>query len=199
MHMVLGLCIGVGLSAACGFRVFVPMLATSVAAYSGRLQLADGFAWIGTPEAMTAFGVATALEVGAYYVPWLDNLLDSLATPAAVVAGTVITASCVVDMSPLLQWSLALIAGGGTAGVIQSTTSLIRMASTATTGGLANPVISSIEGIVALVLSALSMWMPILAICVVAVGLVVLFRFVRRFRTSPQQAESELAVDSASA
>ena len=115
METLLSVLVGIGLSAACGFRIFVPPLVISIAALSGHLHLASGFEWMGTYPAMTAFGVACALEIAAYYVPWLDHMLDILATPTAVVAGTIVTASLVTDMSPMLRWTLAIIAGGGAA------------------------------------------------------------------------------------
>src|SRR6516225_5140167 len=136
---LLGIALGIGLSAACGFRVFVPLLALSLASISGHLTLAPGFAWIGSYPALVAFSVATCLEIAGYYIPWVDHLLDTIATPAAVVAGIIVTASMVTGMSPFLKWSLAIIAGGGAAGLVQGTTVLTRGASTATTGGLANP------------------------------------------------------------
>lgn len=144
-EFLLSLCIGIGLSAACGFRVFIPLLVMSIASYSGHLQLASGFEWIGTPVALTTFSLATALEITAYYVPWLDNALDSIATPAAAIAGTVVMASMVADVSPYLKWSLAVIAGGGAATLVQGATVLVRGVSTATTAGLANPLFATIE------------------------------------------------------
>src|SRR5512140_367408 len=118
MEWILGAAIGIGLAAACGFRVFVPPLVLSVAALSGHLHLAPGFQWIGTWPALTAFAVATALEIAGYYIPWVDNLLDTAATPIAIVAGVVMTASCITDVSPFLKWTLAVIAGGGAAGLV---------------------------------------------------------------------------------
>lgn len=137
MELLLSVCLGVGLSAACGFRIFVPVLIMGMAARSGHLQLADSFVWIGSTPALIGCSVATALEIGAYYIPWLDNLLDTVATPAAVVAGIVVTASCVVDLDPVMRWTLASILGGGSAAVVQTGTSLLRATSSATTGGLA--------------------------------------------------------------
>jgi hypothetical protein len=145
MEALLSICVGLGLAAACGFRVFVPLLATSVAAHAGHLQLAPSFEWIGSTPALATFGLATVLEVGAYYIPWLDNFLDSISTPAAVVAGSVVTASMVTDVSPFLKWSLAVIAGGGMAGAVQATTVLARGFSLTSTGGLANPIIATAE------------------------------------------------------
>src|SRR6478752_5731812 len=120
MELALSISLGIGLSAACGFRIFVPLLVMSFAANAGHINLSPGFDWIATWPAFVCFLTATILEITAYYIPWLDNLLDTIATPAAVVAGTIITAAVITDMSPLLKWSLALIAGGGTAGIIQA-------------------------------------------------------------------------------
>lgn len=145
MELLLSVCIGLGLSAACGFRIFVPLLVTSIAAYSGHLSLAPSFQWIASPEALTAFSIATALEIGGYYVPWLDNFLDTVATPAAVIAGTVVTASMVTDVSPFLKWSLAVVAGGGVAGTVQAVTVLARGLSLTHTAGVGNPVIATAE------------------------------------------------------
>ena len=144
-NLLLSICVGLGLSAACGFRIFVPLLVTSIAAHAGHLNLASNFEWIGSTEALTAFSIATALEVGAYYIPWLDNFLDTVTTPAAVVAGTMVTASMVTDVSPFLKWTLAVVAGGGVAGAVQATTVLARGLSLTGTGGLANPLVATAE------------------------------------------------------
>ncbi len=145
METVLSICVGIGLSAACGFRVFVPLLIMSIASLSGHLTLAHGFEWIGSYPALVAFSVATALEIAGYYIPWVDHLLDTIASPAAIIAGTIITAAMVTDVSPFLKWTLAIIAGGGAAGLVQGTTVVARAASTASTGGLGNPLVATIE------------------------------------------------------
>src|SRR5215467_1920388 len=134
MENLLSALVGIGLAAACGFRVFVPLLVLSLAARSGEMTLAHGFGWIASQPALIAFSVATVVEIAGYYIPWVDHLLDTLASPAAIVAGTVVTASAVTDISPFLKWSLAVIGGGGVAGVVQSGTVLTRAASTVTTG-----------------------------------------------------------------
>lgn len=183
---VLSVMLGIGLAAACGFRIFVPLLVMSIAATAGHLQLSEGFAWIGTWPALIAFAVATALEIAAYYIPWLDNLLDTVATPAAVVAGVIVVAACVTDMSPYLKWTLAVIAGGGAAGAVQALTVTGRAASTATTGGAANPVVSTVETGSAAALSTVSVLVPVLAAAVVltVLGLLVRRIVVRRVRPS---------------
>src|SRR5438132_1158159 len=131
METLLSVCLGIGLSAACGFRVFVPLLAMSIASLSGHLTLAHGFDWIRSFPALVTFCVATCLEIAGYYIPWVDNLLDTIATPVAIIAGTLVTASVVNDVSPLLRWTLAIIAGGGAAGLAQGTTVVARGASSA--------------------------------------------------------------------
>jgi hypothetical protein len=120
--LLVSLGVGLSLAAASGFRVFVPMLALSIAANTGHLELSPGFQWLGSWPAVAALGTATAVEVAAYYVPWLDNLLDAIATPAALVAGTVVTAAALGDANPMLRWSLAAVAGGGAAVAIQGLT-----------------------------------------------------------------------------
>ena len=154
--------IGIALSATCGFRVFVPLLAVNIGTRAkdadGQplIELAAGFNWLSSDIAMMIFLVAAIFEIGGYYIPWIDNLLDSVASPAAIVAGTLITASFITGMDPWLQWLLALIAGGGVAGAVQATTVGTRASSTVTTGGLGNPIVSSGETSGAFLGSALS-------------------------------------------
>ena len=154
--------IGIALSATCGFRVFVPLLAVNIGTRAkdadGQplIELAAGFDWLSSDIAMMIFLVAAIFEIGGYYIPWIDNLLDSVASPAAIVAGTLITASFITGMDPWLQWLLALIAGGGVAGAVQATTVVTRASSSVTTGGLGNPIVSSVETSGAFLGSALS-------------------------------------------
>jgi hypothetical protein len=136
MDSALAVIVGIGLAASCGFRVFVPLLVCSVAANAGYLELAEGFQWIGTWAAFAAFAVAATVEVAAYYVPWLDNLLDTIASPAGMIAGVILFAASVTDLDPLLHWSLALIAGGGAAGIVQGGTVVTRVAYTTSNGGV---------------------------------------------------------------
>jgi len=167
MDMFMSICLGLGLAAACGFRIFVPLLVMSVASSTGFLTLGDSFEWIGSLPAMIAFGAATVLEIAAYYVPWVDNLLDTVATPAAVVAGIVVTASVVGGMDPFLKWTLAAIAGGSIAGSVQVLTSGTRSASALTTAGFGNPIVSTVEAGSSLVVAILAIIVPVVAIAAV--------------------------------
>jgi hypothetical protein len=169
MEILLSVAIGVSLAAAVGFRVFVPFTVMSVAALSGHLELAPGFEWIGTYPALLTFSVATLLEILAYYIPWVDNLLDTIATPVAVVAGAVVTASVLGDVSPFLRWSMAVIAGGGIAATVQSATTFLRGVSSLTTGGLGNGVVSTAEWVSSLITAIFAVLLPLAAIVFVLV------------------------------
>lgn len=113
METFLSICIGVGLSAACGFRVFIPMLILSGASLFGNFELFESVAWLGSWPVFICLVIATVCEVLAYYIPWLDNLLDSIASPMAVIAGALVSYSVFTDMPPWAHWGLAIIAGGG--------------------------------------------------------------------------------------
>ena len=162
MEVVPPVLIGIALSATCGFRVFVPLLAVNIgfralnADEASPFKLDDRFEWLGGDIALVIFLVASIIEIGGYYIPWIDNLLDTIASPAAIVAGTLITTSFIDIESWWLQWLLGLIAGGGAAGAVQAATVVTRASSTITTGGLGNPIVASVETSGAFLGSALS-------------------------------------------
>jgi Domain of unknown function (DUF4126) len=166
---ILSILIGLGLAAACGFRVFVPLLIMSLASRAevGHLVLGDHFAWIGSTPALIAFSAATVLEIAGYYIPWVDNLLDAVATPTAIVAGVLVTASAMTDVSPMLKWTLAVLAGGGTTAVFQGITAMVRHISSFTTGGLGNPVVATAEAGGSALLAVLAITLPVLAFLLV--------------------------------
>ena len=177
---VTGLALGIALAAACGFRVFVPPLIVGIAARVGWLDLSSNWEWLGGTPALVLFGTATVLEIGAYYVPWLDNLLDGIASPSAVIAGVVVTAAVTGDMPGFLKWPLAVIAGGGAAAVVQLTTTGARAFSSATTGGVGNHLVSTIEAAMSVFLSLLALLVPLLAGLLALVLVVVAARFLYR-------------------
>jgi hypothetical protein len=170
-----------------GLRIFVPLLVVSVAAHFGNIHVAPSFAWLGTVPAMAMLGVAAVVEIAAYYIPGVDNLLDAIATPVALGAGTMMVAAPLWDMPPLLKWTTAVIAGGGAAGVTHGITSLLRGKSTLTTGGLGNPLIATTELGGAVGLSLLALATPVLALALVMVmiaGLIWMVRTLARRRIS---------------
>lgn len=179
---ILSIFLGVGLAASVGFRVFLPMFALSLASYFGVWDLNDNWQWMGSLIAVMTLGVATILEIFAYFIPWFDNLLDSFAVPLAAIAGTAVMVSTIVDLDPVVTWSLAIIAGGGTATAIKGAGATGRLASTATTGGLANPILTTIETGTATVVTLASIFAPVVAAVLVIIILVLIFRIYRSLR-----------------
>ena len=179
---VLSIFLGVGLAASVGFRVFLPLFALSLAAYNGIWDLNANWEWIGSLSAVITLGVATLVELFAYFIPWVDNLLDSIAIPLAALAGTAVMVSTVAGLDPVVTWSLAIIAGGGTATAIKGAAAGGRMASTLSTGGLANPAVATIETGTATVMSLASLLAPVVAAILVIVVLVFVFLFYRKLR-----------------
>ncbi|MFY9786116.1 MAG: DUF4126 domain-containing protein [Pseudolabrys sp.] len=185
--LALSIVLGVVLAAASGFRVFLPMLIVSGAAYTGHLSLDNSFAWLGTPSALTMLSVAALVEVLAYYVPGVDNLLDAVATPAAFVAGTIVSAAVMTDLPPMAKWMAAVIAGGGTASFTQGVTAILRAKSTVFTGGFGNPVIATGELGGSVLLSLLALAAPLAAFAVVILILWLALRLIRRQRRGTQR------------
>lgn len=180
MEIILSLCIGIGLSAACGFRVFVPLFVMSIASLTGWFEPMQGFEWLAMPSVCIGLAVATLCEVGAYYIPWVDNALDTIATPAAMVAGTLTTmAVSTGEMSQFAGWAAAIIVGGGTATAVQMSTVAARGVSTATTGGLGNFVVATGELISAVVLSIMAMVVPVFVAIAVLIMIVLAIRWIR--------------------
>lgn len=167
METLLSILVGLGLSAACGFRIFIPPLIVCFAARAGHLELGESFAWMTSNTALVTLSVATLLEIAGYYIPWVDNLLDAIATPTAVVAGVLVSASTFTDVSPFLKWTLAILAGGGTAAAFQGITATARQISSLSTGGLGNPLLATVEAAGSALLSVLAVTLPILAILIV--------------------------------
>jgi len=180
METALSIALGIGLAAACGFRIFVPLLIVSAASFTGHITLSSGFEWIGTLPSLVVFGTATVLEILAYYIPWLDQLLDTVATPAAVVAGVVTSASVFTEVSPLLRWIFALIGGGGIAGLVQGATALTRLKLTTLTGGLGNPILSTAELFGSITTSLLALFVPVICVIMILAGVGIVFILARR-------------------
>ncbi len=181
MELLVSLCLGIGLSAATGFRIFVPALIANVAAMNGWITPSEGFAWLASWPAFLVLLTATAVEIAAYYIPFVDNMLDTAAIPASVIAGTLLTTSFVEIDNPVIQWVLGIIVGGGTAGVVQSGTGLLRLFSSKFTGGVGNPVVSTTENVAAFGISGLAVLVPVVATLLSIVLLVWIVRGFKRF------------------
>ena len=167
--------IGIGLAAATGFRVFLPMFAVSLASSMGWIPMNESFQWLSGLPTLITTGIATVVEILAYYIPFVDHILDTMSVPLATVAGSVMFASQFADIGTFPQWALALIAGGGTAAAISSGFAGTRAASTATTGGLGNSVVATTETAGAGIMSFLAIAAPFIAfICAIILLVVVL-------------------------
>lgn len=165
--------IGIGLAAATGFRVFLPMFAVSLATYMGWIPMNENFHWLAGLPTLITTGIATVVEILAYYIPYVDHLLDTMSVPLATIAGSVMFASQFADIGTFPQWALALIAGGGTAAAISSGFAGTRAASTATTGGLGNSVVATTETAGAGIMSFLAIAAPLIAFIIAIILIVV--------------------------
>lgn len=181
-QLLLALCMGIALSAACGFRVFVPLLVAGLAVRFGGVHVADSLAWAGSDAALVCLGIATLLEITAYYIPYVDNLLDTVCTPMALIAGTVVMSGMLGELPPYLQWGIGIVGGAGSAGMVQAGGVLLRGVSTGGTGGIANPVLSTVENILATLGAVLAVFVPILAAGVMILLVWITGRMIRRWR-----------------
>lgn len=196
MEAVMGVLLGIGLGAACGFRIFVPLLVAAIAIRGGFLTVTPEFAWLGGTAALVTLSVATLLEIAAYYIPVIDHTLDVLGAPAAIVAGTILAAGFIGSMDPMLKWGLAAIAGGGAAGIIHGGMAAIRGAASAATGGLGNSVVTTAETASASIVAVLACVLPVAAVLLTAAAIYFLVRtglaLKRKLRRSPGGPEGEI-------
>ena len=175
METIIGACIGIGLAAACGMRVFIPLLVLGLASKAGFVTLSESTAWLASTPALWTLGVACLVEVAAYWVPSIDHALDVVAAPAALAAGTLVAASQFGEFTPALSWGLGAIAGGGVAGLSTATSVSARGVGTVSTAGLVNPLISSVQSALSAVVSVLAVVVPlalagVLLVAVVAIA-----------------------------
>ncbi len=181
---------GMSLAACCGLRAFLPPFAVGLAARLGVTGLAfgDGFAlnpafdWLASTPALVVFGVAVLFEVAADKVPVIDHMLDLVQTWVRPVAGALVVASTLAELDPLWAAVTGLVLGGGIAGGVHVAKAQIRLLSTLGTGGIASPVLSVIEDVLAIVGSWLAIVAAVVAAVLIALGLLVTWSLVRRFR-----------------
>lgn len=182
LEILYSIFLGIGLAAAVGFRVFLPLLVLSLAGYLDYIPLNENWMWVGSLTSVITWSVATLMEIFGYYIPWVDNLLDTIAVPLAAVAGTAVMMATVSDLNPIITWSLAIIAGGGTAAAIKGNTSAIRLTSSATTGGIANPVVATAETGTSVLMSLVSIILAPLAFVLVLCIFYLIYKFYKKLR-----------------
>lgn len=176
--------LGIGLAASAGFRVFLPLFVLSLFVHFGSslMIVNESFQWLGSTSALIVLGVATIVEVLAYYIPVVDNLLDAIAIPMASIAGTILVSSTLVDMGEVGTWAVAIIAGGGTAATISGATASVRAVSTGSSGGTANFLVNTGETLTASILSITSfLWAP-LAFLLVIICFYLIYRLIKKIK-----------------
>ncbi len=179
-EIITAIALGIGLSASTGFRVFLPLLVAGIAVRLGFLPLTESFSWLSGNTSLISLGVATIVEIGAYYIPFIDNLLDSISTPLAVGAGTLITASVLPADSELVKWITSFIVGGGAAAAVQGGTAALRLGSTGTTGGTGNFLVSTGENIAATVTPIVTIIIPVIMALLILGSFFIIFRLLFR-------------------
>jgi large-conductance mechanosensitive channel len=182
MSFGIGIFLGVGLAAAVGFRVFLPLLILSLGSYFDYIPINESWEWIGSITAVITLAIATLVEVFGYYIPWVDNILDTIAIPLATLAGTLVMVAVVSDLDPVISWALAIIAGGGTAAAIKGSSAAVRLGSSTTTAGLGNPVIATVETGAATLMSLVSVLIPVVAFILVLFIFFGIIRFYKKLR-----------------
>lgn len=178
IETISAIALGIGLSASTGFRVFVPLLVVGLASHFGFLVLDDAFVWMGSTPALLCFGVAAIGEVLTYYIPFIDNVMDSIEMPLSIAAGTLLMTSVFPSDSEWMKWVMGFIIGGGAAATIQSGSAISRLMSSKITAGTGNWVFSTTEGISAVILSALAIFAPVFVAILMVVLIVVILRIV---------------------
>ncbi|WP_031425669.1 DUF4126 domain-containing protein [Flavimarina sp. Hel_I_48] len=186
VNWLISAALGIGLATAVGFRVFLPLLVLSLAARFDIVPIADSWQWVGSLPALILLTTASFIEILGYYIPWVDNLLDTLAVPLAGIAGTLVLLATLVDVDPYISWALAIIAGGGTAVLFAGSTATVRAASTATTAGLGNAAVSTAETGVATGVSVLAIFAPVIAIILCIIAFYIVFKLARKIKRKKQ-------------
>lgn len=184
VETIISIFLGIGLAASVGFRVFIPLFVLSVSSYFGFWELNENWKWVGSISALIILGVATLVEIFAYYIPYIDNLLDSVAVPLAAIAGTAVMLSTVADLSQEVTWALAIIAGGGTAAAISGASGATRLASTVTTAGIGNPIVSTVETSTSILMSIFSIFFPVIAFILVLIIMFIIFKVYKKIKQS---------------
>lgn len=190
IDQVLTFLVGIGLAASVGLRIFIPILIVSIFAYTGNLNLSTYFTWLGYLPVLVFLVIISILEILAYYIAWLDNYLDAIEHPLSIIAGILITGAVITDFNPYLKWLMALLIGGGVAGTINAATSMIRLKTSAETGGSKNFIVSTVEAVIAVILSVLSILEPFIAGLITAIAIIYFTFIIKKKFLSPVKEEN---------
>ncbi len=190
IDQVLVFLVGIGIAASVGLRIFIPILIVSIFAYTGNITLSTYFTWLGYLPVLIFLIIASILEILVYYIAWLDNYLDAIEHPLSIIVGILITGAVITDFNPYLKWLVALLIGGGVAGTISAATSMIRLKTSAETGGSKNFIVSTVEAVIAVILSVLSILEPLIAGLITAMAIIYFSFIIRKKFLSPVKEEN---------
>jgi len=184
--IIMATLMGISLAAASGFRVFLPPFLLSLAARFNVVWFLDidligtQFEFFTSTLSIVVLGIATVAEFAAFYAPWIDNALDTIATPASIMAGVAMTAIVLEGNDPIIQWAIAIIAGGGVAATIQSATVATRGLSSTFTFGLGNSAVATGENVASVALTLIAILIPFLSALFVLLIVALLLRMKRK-------------------
>jgi len=184
MEMAYCLALGIGLAACAGLRAWLPLLLLGLLARADVVELGGSFQFLASNKALILFGLATVVEILGDKIPAVDHALDVLSTVLRPAAGSLLAASVLWTVKdPLTALVMGVAVGAPTSLVPHAAKATLRAASTAVTAGLANPVLSLLEDLLALLLFVLAVLVPLLlALVVLAAGVWTLTRLRRRRR-----------------
>lgn len=172
-QIIFAILMGFSLAATCGLRAFLPLLIIGIAAKTGYVSLAPGFEWMMSWPAIICFGSATVLEILGDKFPAVDHVLDAAGIVVRPVAGALAASSMIQGMDPLLALVIGIIMGATIAAVVQTIKGGLRIFSTATTGGVANPIISTAEDSATAAAGIMGILIPALAAALILTVLLV--------------------------
>ncbi len=184
--IIMATLMGISLAAASGFRVFLPPFLLSLAARLNVVWFLDidligtQFEFFTSTLSIVVLGIATVAEFAAFYAPWIDNALDTIATPASIMAGVAMTAIVLEGNDPIIQWAIAIVAGGGVAATIQSATVATRGLSSTFTFGLGNSAVATGENVASVALTLIAILIPFLSALFVLLIVALLLRMKRK-------------------
>jgi hypothetical protein len=176
---------GIGLAACAGLRAFLPLFVVGLAGRLDFVTLSDSFAWLQSWPALIVLGSAVVIEVLGDKFPVVDHVLDTVQTFVKPIAGALVMATVVEDWAPLYVTVFWIVVGGSTAGLVHVTKAKLRLASSATTAGLGNPVLSASEDVGALAGTVGSIAVPPVMLLVLAVAIALMWIMLRRYRRRP--------------
>ena len=197
--VIMATLMGISLAAASGFRVFLPPFLLSVVARLNIVWFLDldlvgtQFEFFTSTLAIVVLGIATVAEFAGFYAPWIDNALDTIATPASILAGVAMTAIVLEGSDPIFQWAVAIVAGGGVAATIQSATVATRSLSSTFTFGLGNSAVATGENVASVALTIIDILIPFISAFVVILVVALLVRMKHRSEAATQRSDSKIS------